>query len=465
MTPTAPAAPYRRLSRPAGDGRPAAPVSQVHLGLGSFFRAHQAWYTEHCPDRDAWGIAAFTGRSSALADALTSQDNLYTLVTRGEEQDQFEVIGSLSAAHPAADHQRFLRYLAAPQVRVLTLTVTEAGYCLAGDGRLDLSRPAIQADLATLRTERTGRVGTVPARLTAGLAARYASGGAAITIVPCDNLPDNGGATAAIVRQFAELLDPGLAGWIHESVSFASTVVDRITPMPGASDVATVAAQTHRDDRAPVVTEPFSEWIIGGSFPAGRPAWEQAGAVFADSITPFEQRKLRLLNGGHSLLAYAGSLRGHQTIATAVADQTCLSWLAQWWQEASADLDLPSADLAAYQRELLARWANHRIHHRLAQIAADGSQKLRVRVLPVVRAERNRGRMPAGAVRILAAWLCHLRGAGAPVDDPRAAELTALAGGPLDRAARQVLTALSPDLGDDGELQAAVRAAAQELCG
>jgi len=443
----------------------AAPVSHVHLGLGSFLRAHQAWYTEHSPDRGEWGIAAFAGRSSALAEALTGQDCLYTLITRAASHDQFDVVSSLSAAHPAADHESFLRYLAEPRVRVLTLTVTEAGYYRNRTGGLDTGHPAIQADLVALRGRRTEPVSTVPARLAAGLAARSAAGGAPITIVPCDNLPDNGAVTAAVVRQFAELLDPALASWIATTVRFVGTVVDRITPALGAADAGIVAARTGRDDHAPVVTEPFSEWILSGSFAAGRPAWEQAGAVFTRIIVPFEQRKLWLLNGGHSLLAYAGSLRGHATIAAAVADQACRGWLEQWWQDASAQLDLPADEIAAYRADLLARFDNRRIRHQLAQIGADGSHKLPIRVLPVLRADRARGRLPHGAVRILAAWLCHLQGAGLPVSDPRGAELMALASGPPADAARRVLSALDPALGEDGDLLAAVRAAARELCG
>jgi fructuronate reductase len=473
------------LSRSGPDGRPLAPVGQVHLGLGSFFRAHQAWYTEHSPDRDEWGIAAFTGRSATLALTLTRQDALYTLVTRSAADDAFEVISSLSAALPAGDGESFLRYLADPSVRVLTLTVTEAGYRRDRAGNLDLADPAVQADLADLRARagpaEDGQAGpairaaarlrgadrrpgeTIPGRLVAGLAARYAAGGAPLTIVPCDNLPGNGAVVARVTAQFAELIDPGLAEWIGTSVSFASTVVDRITPRLAGPDIAEVAAATDRTDRAPVVTEPFSEWIIDGQFPAGRPAWEQAGATFAPDITPFEQRKLWLLNAGHSLLAYAGSLRGHETIAGAIGDETCRGWLDQWWQEATPHLLLPASELAAYQDALLTRFANGRIRHLLAQIAADGSQKLPVRVLPVLLAERAAGRLPGGAIRILAAWLCHLRGAGAPVSDPRADELMALASGSLGAAAGRILGALDPDLADDRELVAATTALAREL--
>jgi fructuronate reductase len=412
----------RPLSRRTGDGRPVAPIGQVHLGLGSFFRAHQAVYTESSDDRDDWGIAAFTGRSAALAELLTGQDCLYTLVTRSASDDRFDVVSSLSACHPADDRESFLRYLASPQVRVVTLTVTEAGY---------------QRDAAVLT------------RLVEGLAGRRRAGAGALAIVPCDNLPGNGAVTARVVTRVADLLDPGLASWITESVSFVTTVVDRITPRLDPADRDRVAAMTGRDDQAPVITEPFREWILSGEFPSGRPAWERAGATFTDDITGFEQRKLWLLNGGHCLLGYAGSVRGHDTVADAVADETCRDWLEQWWREASEQLALPNDDIAAYQASLLTRFANHRIRYQLAQIGADGSLKLPVRVLPVVRAERSLGRQAVGGLRILAGWLCHLRGAGVAISDPRAAELIDAAVGPLDVAARQVMTALDPELGDD----------------
>ena len=180
---------------------------------------------------------------------------------------------------------------------------------------------------------------------------------------------------------------------------------------------------TGRDDRCPVVTEPFTEWVISGAFPAGRPRWEDAGATFADDITPFEHRKLWLLNGAHSLLAYAGSIRGHATVAEAAGDETCRAWVEQWWSEASPHLDQPAAELAAYRSALLERFGNARMHDRLDRIAADGSQKLPIRIVPVLRMERAAGRMPEGATRALAAWVCHLRGLGAPVSDARADEV------------------------------------------
>ena len=443
--------------------RPAAPVRMVHLGLGSFFRAHQAWYTDRAPDSADWGIAAFTGRRPDLADALTPQDGLYTLVTRGAEGDRFDVISSLSRARAATDHGAWLASVASPEAAVVTLTVTEGGYLRAADGGLDLDQPLVRADLETLRADPTALVQTAPGRLVAGLWARHRAGAGPITIVPCDNLPGNGAVVARVVGDLAELVDPGLAAWIEQSVSTVTTMVDRITPRTTSQDIELVAKRTGFDDRAPVVTEPFSEWVLSGTFAAGRPRWEDAGAVFSDDVTPYEERKLWLLNGGHSLLAYAGSALGHQSVSEAVADDRCGAWLEQWWSEAAAHLSLPATDVMAYRTALLERFANPHIRHHLDQIAADGSQKLPVRILPVLRLERSAGRLPEGAVRVLAAWLAHLRGAGAPVQDPRAEELSAAAAGPVVDAARRILGMLDPAVGGDAEVVTAVAGEAQVL--
>ena len=425
------------------------PVRIVHLGLGGFFRAHQAWYTGASPDADAWGIAAFTGRSRALADELTRQNGRYTLVVRGSERDEMSVQRSVSQALPGDDLAAWCERLARPQVAVLTLTVTEAGYRRDRDGGLDLGDPAVCADIAAIRAGSAPV--TVPGRLVAGLAARRAAGAGPIAVVSCDNLPGNGAATARVVTELAEAAEPAVAGWIREQVSFVATMVDRITPRTTADDVRAVAEQTGWADAVPVVTEPFTEWALSGDFPAGRPAWEAAGARFVGDVHAYETKKLFLLNGGHSLLAYAGSARGHETVAAATADPVCRGWLDQWWDEAARHVPLPAAELAAYRAALAQRFANPRIRHTLAQIATDGSQKLPIRVLPVLRAERAAGRLPAGSVRILAAWIAHLRGSGAPVSD-------AGAGPYLERAgsARDVLALLAPDLAGDADLIEAI---------
>lgn len=453
----------KELSRRAGVGRAAAPVGLVHLGLGNFFRAHQAWYTEHAPDAETWGIAAFSGRSRTLPDKLTAQQGLYTLVTRGAEGDQFEVISSLSAAYAGNDHDTWLRLLSSPEVAGVTVTVTEAGYVRGRDGGLDRDRPEVREDADTLRRDPTALVRTAPARLLAGIAARRRADAGPLTLVPCDNLAGNGAIAARVVRDMAEMVDPQLTAWLDEQVSTVTTMVDRITPCTNPEDLAIVAKVTGRDDRAPVATEPFAEWVLSGAFPAGRPRWENAGAIITDDIGPFEQRKLWLLNGAHSLLAYAGSIRGHATVAEAIADDTCQGWVKQWWAEASPHLSLPAADVGAYCHALVERFANPRMHHRLDQIAADGSQKLPVRILPVLRQERSAGHMPPGAVLVLAAWVCHLRGLGAPVHDARAKDVVPLAAGPLPDAVRRVLGALDPAAGADDALVAAIVADAERF--
>lgn len=373
-----------RLTRAARSswGRPAAPVAAVHLGLGAFFRAHQAAYTHQAGDAEEWGYAAFTGRSPDLARTLAAQDGLYTLLVRGAGEPTASVLTSISETHAGTDTETWLTLVARPTTRLVTLTVTEAAYRRTADGA---------ADLEALRRGEYAQCRTIPGRLVAGLAARRHADGGPLAVVPCDNLLHNGDVVRRVVTGLAAEVDPGLLAWIEESVSFVNTEVDRITPRTTAADVEAAERLIGAYDAAPIVTEPFSEWVLAGAFPAGRPAWEQAGALFVDDVTPFEQRKLWLLNGAHSLLAYAGSIRGHRTVADAIADPTCRGWVEEWWDEACGHLPMVADDLAAYRDALLTRFANPGIEHLLAQVAADGSQKLPVRILPVLSAERAAG--------------------------------------------------------------------------
>jgi fructuronate reductase len=451
----------RHLSRSAGDGRPAAPVRLVHVGLGNFSRAHLAWYTEHAPDADEWGIAAFTGRSTALADAMAPQDGLYTLVTRAPDGDRYEVVSSISRVHAASDHAAWLGYLSSPELAVVTLTVTEAGYLRGADGGIDADDVRVREDVAALRRDPTAPVGTAPGRLVAGFLARRAAGAGPIAVVALDNLPDNGAVVARVATGLAALVDPTLSGWIAQHICWVTTMVDRITPAATADDRAGVLTATGVTDPAAVVTEPFAEWVLSGSFPAGRPAWERAGARFVEHIDPSEERKLWLLNGAHSLLAYGASIRGHETVADAVADPVCRGWVEQWWDEASRHLRVPADEVSAYRAALLERFENQRMRDLLARIAADGSQKLPVRIVPVLRRERATGRPGTGAARAVAAWVLHLRGAGAPVKDPRTDELSTLVRGTLDDAVQRVLSFLG--VVADLELREHVVALATEL--
>ncbi len=441
--------PARRLSR-AVDGRPAAPVRIVHLGVGNFFRAHAAWYTEHAADATEWGIAAFTGRSPAIAESLARQDGLYTLLVRGPDGARPEVVSSLSAVHAGDDLAALRGYFADPSVVVVTSTVTEAGYRRATDGSLDASAPDVAADIAALTGDPVaGVVTTTPGRLVAGLVARRAAGAGPIAVVPNDNVPDNGEMVSRVVRDLASRVDPSLPEWVDANVSFVTTMVDRITPRTTEEDRAEVLRQTGVDDPEVVPTEPFSEWVLAGEFPGGRPAWDTAGALVVEDVRPFEQRKLWLLNGSHSLMAYGASILGHETVAEAIADPVVLAWVGQWWDAAAAHLDLPADDVSAYRQALLDRYRTPQIRHLLAQIAADGSQKIPIRAVPVIRAELAEGRVAPGAARVVAAWIAHLRGHGAPVTDAGAAPFVEAAQGSPEHAATGVLARLgldSPDL-------------------
>jgi len=447
------------------DGRPAAPVRIAHLGPGNFFRAHQAWYTEHAPDAAEWGIAAFAGRRGVVARDLAAQDGLYTLLVRAADGDRPEIVSAVSTVSAELDDWR--KCFARPELALVTTTVTEAGYRRAPDGGLDTGDPEVAADIAALTAHGTdAEVVTAPGKLALGLAVRRAHDLPGLAVVPCDNVPDNGAMAARVVGELAAAVDdgrdPGLAAWIGEHVAFVTTMVDRITPHTTDDDRAAVRERLGVDDPVPVVTEPYVEWVLSGEFPQGRPRWEDVGARFVDDIVPWEHRKLWLLNGSHSLMAYAGTLRGHETVEQAISDPVVRGWVEQWWDDAARNLPLPLEEIAAYRAALLERYANPRIRHLLAQIAADGSQKVPIRILPTVRADLAAGHVPTGAARVLAAWVCHLRGRGAPVTDVAAEEFTALAAGDLDDAVSRVLTRLGAD---DPRLLAVVTDLARELGG
>ncbi|HVX42826.1 MAG TPA: mannitol dehydrogenase family protein [Mycobacteriales bacterium] len=431
----------------------ALPVTSVHLGLGAFHRAHQAWYTHRAGGS---GIAAFTGRRPDAAIPLAAQDGLYTLLERGADADRPEIIGSISAAHDGADLDALRTYLADPAVTVVTTTITEAGYHRDRAGDIDQGDPVIAHDIADI-----GAAQSAPGRLLAGLIARRDADSGPIAVVPCDNLAANGPTFERVMISLAEAVDPELPSWMRDNVSFVSTMVDRITPATTDADRSAAAKLTGFTDAAPVVAEPFSEWILTDAFPAARPAWESAGARLVKDVTPHEDRKLLLLNGSHSLLAYAAPTRGHRTVAEAIADDTCRSWVEEWWDEAVTQLDFPAAELTNYRKALIERYSNPRIQHNLSQIAADGSQKLPIRVVPVLRAGRAAGRIPSGAVRPVAGWLVHLR--AGQVKDPRAAELVPAVQGDLEVAVRVVLDAIAPELISDDEVRAAIQAEAEQL--
>lgn len=429
----------------------------VHLGLGAFHRSHQAWYTQHAGDAGEWGIAAFTGRRPDAAEALAEQDGLYTVVERGDAGDSFEVIGSIVEAVDGADCARLSALIAAEGTAVITLTITEAAYGLGADGQLDRKAPGVIADLQELKAGGAGRPATPVGRLVHALAARRTAGAGPLAVVCCDNLSNNGAVARNAVVGMAEAWNPELAAWIDGTVSFVSTSVDRITPRTTEADIDAVKEACGYFDNSPVVAEPFRNWVLSGGFPAGRPRWEDAGAVFVDDIEPYENRKLWLLNGAHSLLAYAGQLRGHSTVAQALADPACLAAVERFWDEAEANLTgaaAKGADLQvpAYREQLLDRFRNARIAHHLAQIAMDGSTKLRMRAVPVLTAERRAGRSGEGAAAMIAAWAAFCQAAtqaGGAVQDPLAGDIAAACALPEPERVTALLALLSGSLTED----------------
>jgi len=360
----------------------------VHIGLGAFHRAHQAWFTAQVDTEKQWGIVAFTGRSAKAAEELASQDGLFTLITRGEAGDEFEIIDSIVRAEDGNDTEAFTSAITNPQTAIVTLTITEAGYGMDASGHVDTVNPPV-----TLH------------RLAVALETRRRVNGQPIAVVSCDNMPSNGALLKVAMGDLFASFGAESVAWMNANVSFVSTSIDRITPKTTEADFATVLAETGWDDCSPVVTEPFRDWVLEGEFPLGRPAWENAGARFVDHIEPFENRKLWLLNGSHSLLAYAGQLRGHETVAQAIADETCLEWVEAFWNEAVQHLPADELDLPKYRAALLGRFRNGKIAHRLSQIAIDGSTKLRVRIAPTVKSELAAGRDAKGCAVAIRAWV------------------------------------------------------------
>ncbi|KQZ08320.1 hypothetical protein ASD23_07680 [Agromyces sp. Root1464] len=460
-----------RLSRAAAH-LPTPPERIVHLGLGAFHRAHEAWYTARASDADRWGIVAFTGRSRDLAERLDPQDGLYTLVERGADADRFEVVPSIVRVEAGDDVAAFVAAVADPQIAILTLTITEAGYRLAADGTPDLADPDVASDLELLRVALaagpsdgsdavTANAAPVTAlgRILLALDARRRAGAGPIALVSCDNLPDNGGLLQRAVADLAGRASPDLAAWLAQSVSVVSTSVDRITPAIDVdAESANVREATGWRDAAPVVTEPFADWVLSGRFPAGRPDWESAGARFVDDLEPWENRKLWMLNGAHTVLAAVGQVRGHALVSSAIDDPVCLRIVDALWDDDARQL--PGLDLAPYRASLLERFRNPRIEHHLAQIAQDSTTKVRLRIVPVALGERDAGRTADGCATALAAWMLGVGHGVVPA--PVGIDSTAV--GPLDASARRaLLCALDERLAADELFATRVAAAISAL--
>ncbi|MDN6399451.1 MAG: mannitol dehydrogenase family protein [Brachybacterium sp.] len=373
----------------------------VHLGIGNFARAHTLHNTEVA---GGWSVVAFTGRSAAMAEALNAQGGKYGLIVRGAEKDEVSIVEVIDEVFPASDVEALVRLLADPFTAVVTLTITEKGYAAGSD-------PATSA----------------PARIALGLKARREAGvSEPIALVSCDNLTGNG---EVLRRAVLAELDEETSVWFADHVDVVSSMVDRITPSADEKAADTVLAQTGLADSVPVVTEPFSEWVIEDRFRGRRPEWEKAGVQLTDDIEVHELRKLRLLNGAHTLMAYAGQVAGVQRVDEAIGHREVRALVEQLWAEARDTLPLPAEELDAYTAALEERFRNPRLADNLIRIAADGSVKLPVRALPVI-AERGGPDKAPGEVAAVAAWTAWVTdrvAGGQEVQDPKSEQIAAAA--------------------------------------
>ena len=366
-----------RLQRTGPKPRPGI----VHLGPGAFFRAFNAVYTDDAmaASEGDWGIIAASLRSASARDALVPQGCAYTSVTLAADPAP-RVIGSVCDVLVAPeDPLRLCNAMARAETRIVSLTITEKGYCrAAAEDRLDMHHADIAHDL-----QNPGAPRSAVALIVAALALRWRAGLDPFTILSCDNLPSNGRLLRQLVLDFAGASVPDMVPWIEDAVAFPSTMVDRITPATTEQDRARLADMTGYEDRACVFHEPFRQWVIEDSFCAGRPVWEAGGALFVKDVHAHEVMKLRCLNGTHSALAYLGYLAGHETIADVTADADFVRYCQRLWtEEILPTVPCPEGeDLEAYCARLLARYQNRAIQHRTWQIAMDGSQKVPQRLL------------------------------------------------------------------------------------
>ena len=432
----------------------------VHLGLGGFHRAHMARYThtlmERRPDTLAFGIvgAGLRPADKAMFDSLAPQDGLYSLIERSGTEEAVTVIGSLAGlAYAGDDTAALLDTADDPRIRIVSLTVTENGYCLnRATKELDPDHPLIKRDLAEPMRPASA-IGVV----VEALRRRRDAGQPAFTALSCDNIQHNGRVLHAAVLALARLRDPALADWIEHEAVFPNTMVDRITPVTAPGDIAYLAEHYGIADRWPVVCEAFTQWIIEDRFPAGRPAWEEVGAQFVADVAPYEAMKLRLLNASHLAVAGLGRLAGLTYIDETMREPLLRDYMAALMDRETGPTlpPVPGIDLPAYKRTLIERFANPAIKDTVERVNTDAP--LNVLVDPI-RARLTEGEGVELLALALAAWMRRMRGedeAGQPIDirHPLAELLQerAIQGGP-DPAPLLAIEPLFGELGRDPRL-------------
>lgn len=402
----------------------------VHLGLGAFHRAHQALYTEQAIARGdhRWGILGVSLRDRRVPEVLAVQDHLYSVTERSGDAARTRVVGALiGALHAPTDLERAIAAIADPATAIVTTTVTEKGYSQKpASAELDMDDAAVRHDIAHPDLPRT-TLGV----LAAGI--RRRPQGAALTVVCCDNMASNGDSLRKLLIQFADAFDPALAQRIEQDIGFPNSMVDRIVPAATPESLEYAAARLGLRDEAAIVCEPFTQWVIEDRFAGPRPAWEEAGALLTTDVRPYQAMKLRLLNGTHSAIAYAGQLCGIDSVSDAMAHPQVGAFARRLMlEDLRACVSAPAGyDVLGYCRALLERFENPALAHRTQQIAMDGTQKVPVRWLPALRESLANGVERPLLERALASWLHYLRSersdSGSPliISDPGAVPLAA----------------------------------------
>ncbi|TGX53634.1 mannitol dehydrogenase family protein [Sphingomonas gei] len=436
----------------------------VHFGPGAFHRAHQAAYVDRLLESDPrWGIAAVSLRSGTTTDAFRAQDGLYTLAVIDREPS-LRIVAAHSDAIGPGEGARLRKLLADPTVRIATSTVTEKGYCLAGDGTLDLAHPDIVHDLG-----QPAEPASVIGWIVAGLGDRRDAGLSPFAMLCCDNMTGNGARLRAACVALARARDAGLADWIADAVAFPDSMVDSITPASDAAFLAKVEDALGVEDRAAVQRERFTQWVLQRFELADGPDLAAAGVTLTGDVRGYEQAKLRILNGAHSTLAYVGLARGHETVFEAMSDAALEGFVTRLvHRDIAASLKpVDGLDKAAYAGAVLDRFRNPEIRHLLAQIAWDGSQKLPYRLLDTVRDALDAERSVERLAVPVAAWMAFVRRkaeAGETITDPLADTLAAAA---ISANPVTAMLALEPvfgaQLGADERFRAAVREAYQHF--
>lgn len=410
----------------------------VHLGLGAFHRAHQAVYTQDAlatGPESSWGICGVTQRSPAVAEALRPQDCLYSVLQRDADSTEVRVIGAVREALFAAEQaDELASRLSSPTTHIVTLTVSEKGY------RFDPATRRLRADDPELLADAAGQPPrTVVGQLVNGFEQRRQQTGPPLSVLCCDNFPHNGDTLRQLVSDFCDLrTGPGagrLRGWVADNVAFPNSMVDRIVPATTDEDRDLASRLLGLEDQGVVVTEPFSQWVIEDRFAGPRPAWDLARASIVADVAPYEEMKLRLLNGSHSALAYLGALAGFELMSDVVRSPDFASYTRAFMDvDVTPTLNVPvHFDLGAYKNDLMARFANPVLRHRTAQIAMDGSQKIPYRLLGTILDRLAAGEEPRHACLAVAGWMRYVStgrsdaGTLLPLDDPIADRLLSAA--------------------------------------